>query len=90
MHLYEPKEHEKTFGIAPIGVKYICEYCGEGEMKLDHNPESRKMEEQYSSILYNHICTSCRKSLLLPEIYPKIEWTPLPEGYVIVIQDRGY
>ena len=75
MMIYEPKPNEQTFSIRPIGVKYICEYCGEGEMKFinddffaimsstDSNPSMRK-----------HRCDKCNGELFLPKVYPYIEW----------------
>ena len=54
--------------------QYICEFCNEGEMK--YNPEISKTVLLNSPNMYNHICTKCGKTMLLPKMYPYIEWTP--------------
>ena len=66
---YQPKENEELFEVKPIGVKYICPFCNEGEMLLDINSNN----ETFAS-MYNHRCNSCGKLLLLPRVYPYIEW----------------
>ena len=65
----ELKSYEKEFNIKPMGVKYICEYCNEGEMKFS------APNNEYES-LYNHICDKCNGELSLPKIYPYIKWEP--------------
>lgn len=73
--MFTPREHERVFSIKPVGVKYICEFCGEGEMK--HIPSS----EVKLNIppLFNHKCTNCGKIMMLPKMYPYIEWIPAEE-----------
>ena len=64
----ELKEHEEAFSIRPIGIRYICEFCHKGEMKyFSHDAEKR---------LFAHRCTKCNKEMLLPKMYPYIEWIP--------------
>ena len=70
--MYQPKEHEQTFNIKPIGVKYICEHCGEGEMVRDSNEPLRLADPP----LIPHVCNKCGGKLLLPKQYPYIEWIP--------------
>lgn len=74
---YIPKEHEETFSIKPVGVKYICEFCNEGEMVVDTDGE-------VAAILTNpplipHKCTKCGKTMHLRKQYPYIEWVPEEE-----------
>ena len=68
--MYKPKEHEATFEIKPIGIKRICEHCGEGEMKRDPDEPIRMSNPP----LISHKCTKCGGTLLLPKEYPYIEW----------------
>ena len=70
--MYQPKEHEATFPIEPIGVKRICEHCGEGEMVRDPCEPIRMSNPP----LFPHNCTKCGGKLLLPKGYPYIEWVP--------------
>ena len=66
---YTPKEHEELFDIKPIGVRYICEYCNEGEMIYDRTVI-------IDQLLKKHTCNHCNGELLLPKVYPYIEWIP--------------
>jgi len=71
--MYEAKEHEKLFGVRPIGVKFICPFCNEGEMKSDlDNPE--RMPH-----MFPHKCTKCAKTMQLNKVYPYIEWDEITE-----------
>lgn len=65
--LYEAKENEFLFELTPIGVGYRCEFCHEGEM-ISHI--SRKDPQG----MYTHFCDNCKKKMLLPKVYPYIEW----------------
>ena len=71
------KPNEETFNIKPIGIRYKCEFCNEGEMKYENNQPV--MIEDLALItgpkLHNHRCTKCGKTMLLPKVYPYIEWT---------------
>ena len=79
--MYEPKEHEQLFGVRPIGVKYICEFCNEGEMKYQA-PEyvNAVFEEPH---LYPHACTKCGKTMRLPKMYPYIEWMEVTQQEIL-------
>ena len=72
--MYEPKEHEVLFGITPVGVKYICEFCNEGEMKAD---ASQVMHPAGQIPMFPHTCTKCGKSMQLPKVYPYVDWTEI-------------
>ena len=72
--MYEPKEHEAVFNIKPIGVKRICEHCGEGEMVKDKTELLRLTNPP----MFPHVCNKCGGKLSLPKQYPYIEW--IPEG----------
>lgn len=68
--MFTPKEHEETFNVKPIGVKYICEFCNEGEMKTVAGSEVKMGFPP----MFDHKCTKCGKTMLLPKMYPYIEW----------------
>lgn len=63
-------EHEVSFPIRPVGVKYICELCNNGEMKVDFNGEMLASDPP----LIPHKCTNCGGTMHLPKQYPYIEW----------------
>lgn len=68
-------EYERTFALKPVGVKYICEFCGEGEQKVVANPYTVETSVMGTTLpMIGHICTKCGKEMLLPRIYPYIEW----------------
>ena len=70
--MYKPVGNEVVFPIHPVGVKYICEFCNKGEMKL--LPPPKEPPENLS--LFPHQCNKCGKIMNLPQMYPKIEWVP--------------
>ena len=70
---YDPKNNEETFEVHPIGVRYKCEFCNNGEQRFDINDPKTK-ETMRENNLFRHTCTNCGKEMLLPKIYPYIEW----------------
>lgn len=66
------KEHEQAFNIKPVGVKYICEICNDGEMIVDHLGETLMTNPP----LIPHKCNKCNSTMHLPKQYPYIEWVP--------------
>lgn len=71
-------EHEEKFDIKPVGIRYRCEFCEEGEMKVsDDNPTITLTS--YPPMI-KHICTKCGKDMLLPKSYPYIEWIPVEDS----------
>jgi hypothetical protein len=69
--MYQPKSNEAVFKIRPVGVKYICEHCHEGEMKYSRNYVNFEIPKNN---MFLHTCTVCGGELHLPKIYPYIEW----------------
>ena len=65
----ELKTNEEAFCIRHIGVRDICEFCHEGEMKYLAPGDD-------NAGLFLHRCTKCNKEMLLPKMYPYIEWIP--------------
>ena len=82
MNQYEPKEHEQLFGVRPIGVRYICEFCNEGEMRYI-TPTYIIAPNALGIKLYKHQCSKCGKIMELPKMYPYIEWSEITQKEVI-------
>ncbi len=60
---------EQTFEIKPVGVKYICDKCGNGEMtNLDGH-----MLMVYPP-QYKHMCSFCGAEKHLEKKYPTVEY----------------
>ena len=74
---YEPKKNEVLFYVVPIGVKYFCEFCTVGEMKI--LPVTMVPKGEFDVPMFNHKCTKCNGELLLPKQYPYIEWEPVTD-----------
>lgn len=75
--MYQPKPNEAVFNIRPIGVKYICEHCGEGEMRaVPEDDGAIVWQGTPRSRLIRHRCNKCKGELRLPKTYPYIEWIP--------------
>lgn len=63
-------EFERSFTLKPIGIKRICEFCGEGEMVLD--PDAPVLSTYPSMI--QHTCTKCNSTQYLRKRYPYVEY----------------
>ena len=75
---FVPNEHEETFKVTPIGVKYICEFCGKGEM-IAVNDEPVVIPAANMAFMIKHRCNKCNGELMLPKTYPYIEWIPVDD-----------
>jgi len=86
------KPNERPFQILPIGIKYECEYCHEGEMEVIN--ESITFSSEFETPMRKHICSKCNKEMLLPKAYPYIEWIPVDNeklmGELITYFDTKY
>lgn len=60
---------EKEFLVKPIGIKYICDTCNEGEMIP--TGENNWLTNPPN---FNHKCNKCGKELLLSDKYPIIRY----------------
>lgn len=69
------KPHEELFEIKPIGVRYICEFCNEGEMIYKNEQPLFVEALNNQPILHHHVCNKCGNSMQLPKMYPYVEWT---------------
>lgn len=67
----ELKPNEEMFDISPVGIRYKCEICGEGEMIVD---SSNPVILATKPALFPHICNKCGAKMSLPKSYPYIEW----------------
>ena len=68
-------EHERAFPIKPVGVKYICEICNDGEqIAVSDVSVGIKMMEGQQRPMILHRCNKCGKEMSLPKSYPYIEW----------------
>ncbi|WP_025911977.1 hypothetical protein [Priestia flexa] len=61
-----PKEY---YDIKPVGVKYICDSCEEGEL------EYTGIISDHSIPLFKHKCSECGEIRSFELKYPTIEWT---------------
>ena len=75
---YKLKEHEVMVPLQPIGIKYKCEYCNQGDMIAMPNRAPKMPIAPGGKPLIYHKCTKCGKEMLLTEVYPKIEWMEIP------------
>ena len=73
MKEYVPVGNEQLFEVKPIGVKYICEFCNNGEMIADSN-QVIEMKDGHMVKLFVHKCKKCGRTMQLPKVYPHIEW----------------
>lgn len=72
------KPQEEAFEVRPIGIRYRCEFCNEGEMIA--SPELKLVVEAVKiegPVMIRHICSKCNKEMLLPKSYPYIEYIPI-------------
>lgn len=60
---------EETFRVKPIGVKYICDFCGKGEMN-----QTGEMKMYENHVNFIHTCDNCYKEIELKQKYPLIRY----------------
>lgn len=73
-------DHEQLFKLMPVGVRYICEFCGEGEMETDPNSVMVvPLPTTGMPMMRTHKCNKCGKTMQLPKTYPYIEWISAQE-----------
>lgn len=71
------RPNEEAFEVRPIGIRYICEHCHEGEMVVDNSDGQFLNTVLTNPPLIPHRCTKCGGTLMLPRSYPYIEWVPV-------------
>lgn len=70
-------EHEEMFDVKPVGIKYVCEHCNEGEMIAVHGEMMIVPAEKSGPFMIKHRCNKCGGTLMLPKTYPYIQWIPV-------------
>lgn len=60
---------ERQFKVKPVGIKYICDKCKEGEM---NQTGQMQMYDDYATFI--HKCSHCEHKLELKEKYPLIRY----------------
>lgn len=78
------KNNEEAFKLIPIGIRYKCEVCHDGEMIATNNDPMIFDANTQMMHLRTHKCNKCGMELKLPKTYPYIEWIPENE-----INERG-
>ena len=67
-------EHEEIVNLKPIGIRYRCEICRNGEMIVDTREPVVVPLGGNPSVLRPHLCNKCGAKMQLPKSYPYIEW----------------
>ncbi|MDT8719706.1 hypothetical protein IAI10_24015 [Clostridium sp. 19966] len=60
---------EQKVIVKPVGIKYICDVCKEGEMI-----QTAYNDWESNPPRYEHICTNCSTKIYLNEKYPLIRY----------------
>lgn len=60
---------EQTFEVKPVGVRYICDQCNEGEMIKDPDVKNAWLTDP---VQYPHKCNKCGYTCGLIESYPTV------------------
>lgn len=69
------RPHEEAFTLHPVGIRYRCEFCNEGEMIASSELETIVLTDPPQlPYLHKHVCNKCGKEMMLPHKYPYIEW----------------
>lgn len=71
--MIELRPHEERFDVKPIGIRYICEFCNEGEM-IFTGRRGTIVNVEPPKFLFQHRCNKCGKTMDLPRSYPYVEW----------------
>lgn len=59
---------EQTYELKPVGVRYVCDKCGEGEMQRNGIVLTAYPPR------YMHACSKCGHRQAFTEVYPSIRW----------------
>lgn len=66
-------EREVMFPLHPVGVKYVCDFCNEGEMQISEDPND-SIVTLGTRPMFKHKCTKCGNTLQLPRSYPYVKF----------------
>lgn len=64
---------EQCYDIKLIGVRYVCDTCGKGEMRFSG------IERFTNPPIYQHVCSDCGARADLFVQYPTIRWDCIGE-----------
>lgn len=70
----ELKPHEEAFPVRPVGIRYICEFCNEGEQIAIPDQVVNVQMTYPERYMIKHRCNKCGKEMMLPKSYPYISW----------------
>jgi hypothetical protein len=65
--------HEEMFNLHPVGVRYICEFCNDGEMQVSEEEVNTALLGS-TPLLISHKCNKCGKTMQLPRSYPYVKF----------------
>lgn len=60
---------EEMYAVEPIGIKYICDTCGKGEMF-----STGKNDWTINPPQFEHLCSNCSQKEFLKEKYPLVRF----------------
>jgi len=60
---------EQKFEVKPVGVAYVCDACGEGEMQ-----QVGKLHYEAEKVLFPHTCNHCGHKQDFYEKYPLVRF----------------
>ena len=67
--------NEKRVPMKSVAVKYICEFCHEGEqIALDADIVKLDDGTLKKPPMVKHRCNKCGREMMLPRPYPYLEW----------------
>jgi len=61
---------EREFEVEPVGIAYVCDSCGQGEMASAEDVET----DEGSQAGWKHRCLNCGHEETLAESYPTIRF----------------
>lgn len=75
-------ENERAFPVKPMGIKYICEFCGEGE-QICTNKTPIVLEAGTMKLpnMREHKCNKCGKTMYLKKAYPYVEYLRIKDDH---------
>ena len=66
---------EQDYAVVPVGKRYICDDCGQGECVVVQGPHNNFITRG-QDIKVRHECTACKKVIYLDNKYPLVVYVP--------------
>lgn len=79
--------HEVPFNVIPIGIKYICDHCHNGDM-VPISDDFTTVFPINGKLQIKHYCKNCGSQKVLPKIYPYIEWIATGEPIIDEVKEN--